>query len=66
MASKDPKAPVCPDCSRSNGVSTEVSASIVWRNGAWRYAYDADAVTEHPGHYYCEACGHAWRGDDEV
>lgn len=37
MASKNPLAPVCPQCGRSNGIWGEASISWTWRNGDWRH-----------------------------
>ena len=58
MASKLEKAPVCPECNRSEGIVTETTASFEWRRGAWRLISDVEYTPD----LTCP-CGHMWSGD---
>lgn len=42
MASKNPNAPVCEKCGRSNGIHVDITATVVWRNGGWRFDSNPD------------------------
>lgn len=57
MASRKPNAPRCRTCGRSNGISGEVSAGVVWRNGAWRYSTDPEGSVEASGPDLVCECG---------
>ena len=57
MASNNPDAPVCPKCGVSNGISVEVSGSIRWSRGAWRWCIDPEQ-TDFDGTVFCSKCEH--------